>query len=582
MRSRSFVKVIAAALGVSLCLPVPGNSAPPPTMQDALRQIAAYAPQALAEQGAPGMSVAITDRTHTLRILTVGYANIDAKTPVTPSTRFPIGSITKGMTALSLLEARDEGRFNPARTVQSYLPWFSIHSGGKTVYVHQLLSHTAGFPDDFSIAPGYMYSVAALRNAHTIFPPGTSWAYSNDGFATTGAILSLIDKRPWADSLQKRVFDELGMSDSSPIFTPKTLASTAPGYVFAESNALTPPNPLLVASYPGDFVDPAGSVISTPADMAKYMRVILNGGVSDAGKRIISPSGYRLWTTPDSTNGKIATAASPELAEAPLMYRHYAFGLAVHTENGERIVAHTGGIAGYTACMENDVTRGFGAIAMSNLVEAPLHPCAIVLYAIRVLRAQSEGQPLPPIPAPKGNYLQRTAVAHAVSFAGIYRAPDGTALTIRTSGDGLALQTPQGLQTLYPRGGDTFYVDDPRFAVYGLAFEKNKAGKIDEIDSGARWYANASYTGPRKFPAPPGSWDAYIGRYESLGVWGMASASRVYVFKGRLVLDGAPLEADGSDRFKAGSATVRFDTSAAGKMQRMRIDDFELYRIDLR
>jgi CubicO group peptidase (beta-lactamase class C family) len=485
------------------------------------------------------------------------------------------------MTALSLLEARDEGLFNPARTVQSYLPWFSIHSAGKAVYLHQLLSHTAGFPDDFSISPGYMYSVAALRDAHTIFAPGTSWAYSNDGLATTGAVLSAIDKRPWADSLQTRVFDRLGMTDSSPIFTPKTLASTAPGYVFAESNALTPPNPLLVASYPGDFVDPAGSVISTPGDMAKYMRLILNGGVDDSGKRIISASSYRLWTTPDSTNGKVATAPSVELAEAPLMYAHYAFGLAVHTENGDKIVAHTGGIAGYTACMENDVTRGFGAIAFSNLVEAPLHPCAIVLYAIRVLRAQSEGRPLPPLPAPKGDYLQRTAVAKATSYAGLYRATDGSALTIRTSGDGLALQTAQGLRTLYPRGGDTFYVDDRRFAVYGLTFVKNKAGRFDEIDSGARWYANDSYTGPRTFAGVPRSWDAFTGRYESLGVWGMASASRVYVFKGRLRLDGAPLEAQGGNTFKAGSATVRFDTPAAGKMQRLRVDDFELYRIDL-
>lgn len=550
-------------------------------MDDALAQIAAYAPQALAEQGAPGMSVAITDRTHTLKIITAGYANLDAKTPVTPSTRFPIGSITKGMTTLSLMEARDEGKFDPAKPVQAYLPWFSIHSGGKTIYMHQLLSHTAGVPDDYTFSNGYMYSVAALRNAHTIFPPGTSWSYSNDGLATTGAVLSTIDHRKWADSLQARVFDRLGMTHSSAVFTAATLDTTAPGYVFDDSSIITPPNPRLITSAPGDFVDPAGSVISTPADMAKYMRLILNGGVADNGKRVISPSSYHLWTTPElNKNGKMAGQTGPELAEAPLMFTHYAFGLAVHQEDGDTIVAHTGGIAGYTACMENDVTRGFAVIAMSNLVEAPLHPCAIVLYAIRVLRAQSMGRPLPPIPPAKGNYLDRTDVAEAAEYAGTYRSPDGSALSVVANGRTLSLRTAQGTQTLYPRGGDTFYVDDPRFTVFGLTFLRNKAGKFDQVVSGGQWFANARYSGPRTFTYPS-RWNALVGRYESLGIWGVPFVSRIYELKGHLMEDGAPLAPNADGTFDAGGTTIRFDTPAAGKMQRLLVGAIEMDRIDL-
>ena len=578
---KSHAKCVAALIALSLCCGTRGAfAAQPPSMDDALRQIETYASQALEEQGAPGMSVAITDRKHTLRVLTLGYANLDAKTPVTASTRFPIGSITKGMTALALMQLHDEGKFDPAREVRAYLPWFSINSAGKPIYAHQLLSHTGGIPDDYSFAPGYMFSVADLRNAHTIFTPGSSWSYSNDGLATTGAILETIDGRAWAQSLQSRVFDSLGMAHSSAVFTPQTLNDAAFGYVFEESNAITPPNPRLISSAPGDFVDPAGSVISTPEDMAKYMRLILNSGVNDAGKQVLTQSSYAMWTTPDSNNGKEAGQTAPELAEAPHMYEHYAFGLAVHNENGDKIVAHTGGIAGYSACMENDVTRGFGVIAMSNLVEAPLHPCAIVLYAISVLQAQNAGQPLPPIPARLGNYLQRTAVKDASQYAGTYTAADGTALTFTTDGKGLALQTPQGSKPLYPRGGSTFYVDDPRFSVLGLTFLKNKAGKFDEVFSGSQWFANASYTGPRTFSYSR-SWDALTGRYESLGLWGVPIASRVYVLKGKLVLDGAPLVPQKNGTFKAGPITIRFDTPAAGKMQRLHADDIDMYRIDL-
>ncbi len=439
--------VVVAALS---SIGISAGAAPPPAMDDALNAIAAYAPQALQEQGAPGMSVAITDRTHTLKIITVGYANLEAKTPVSAATRFPIGSISKGMTALALMELRDEGKFDLNKPVQAYLPWFSIHSNGRTIYTHQLLSHTAGFPDDFTVAPGYLYTVAALRQAHTIFNPGTSWSYSNDGLATVGAIQAALDAKPWAQSLQARVFDALGMTQSSPIFTPQTLADAAYGYVFQDTTVLTPPSPRLVYSVPGDYIDPAGSVISTPDDMAKYMRFILNGGVNDAGKRVLSQSSYNMWTTPDSTNGKIAGEVAPELEEAPLLYQHYALGLAVHQENGDKIVGHTGGIAGYSACMENDVTRGFGVIATSNLIEAPLHPCAIVLYAIKVLQAQSAGQPLPPMPQPLGNYLQRTNVPNAPDYAGTYTASDGSSLVVTAEAGALRLTTSHGTKSAVP------------------------------------------------------------------------------------------------------------------------------------
>src|SRR5271156_3160239 len=93
-------RLTAAAVLAALVFSPIGALAQAPTMDDALAAIAAYGPRALAEQGAPGMSIAITDRTHTIKILTFGYADVASKTPVGESTRFPIGSISKSMTAL--------------------------------------------------------------------------------------------------------------------------------------------------------------------------------------------------------------------------------------------------------------------------------------------------------------------------------------------------------------------------------------------------------------------------------------------------------------------------------------------------
>ncbi|MGH7736609.1 MAG: serine hydrolase domain-containing protein [Candidatus Tyrphobacter sp.] len=574
---RALLSVVAA---VALLAPTPRTGGPP-TMDDALAAIRAYAPLAMEQQGTPGLSVAITDRTHTLAIITLGYSNRAAQTPVTPATRFAIGSITKSMTAIALLELRDEHRVRLNGRVKTYLPWFSIHSDGQPITVHELLSHTAGLPDDYSVAPGYAYSVYALRDAHTLFTPGTAWSYSNDGYATVGAIVSALDRRFWSASLQARVLDPLAMRDTAAVFTPQTLESAATGYEFADADRPAPLHPRLVPSRVMDFVDPAGSVLSTPGDMARYLRFYLNGGVDASGRRLVSSDDFARMTNPDRyRNGAPAGSAATELQEAPEFYREYGFGLAIFGKDpamrGDHVIGHTGGISGYTACMQANLTRGFGVIAMANLVEEPLHPCAIVLYAMRVLRAQSEGRALPaPPPAP-----DPALTPNGQEYSGTYTARDGSSFAV-DGVPGRAVMVDRGRSyVLYPRGDDLFWSSDPRYALFLLHFGRNASRHVDEATYGSEWFGNERYFGPRSWSYPR-AWNEYVGRYEN-SFWGSPSVTRVLVVKGTLTFDGLePLRPRGGGSFSIGPDTVRFDALAAGKMQRMRIDDITMYRVDL-
>ncbi|HEY1654618.1 MAG TPA: serine hydrolase domain-containing protein [Candidatus Tumulicola sp.] len=573
---RALALVAAAAVASQFVAPASAQSAGP-TLDDALAAIAAYAPVAMAAQGTPGLSLAITDRTKTLRILTLGYADAATRAPVTPASRFAIGSITKSMTALALMQLYDAGTLSLGAPVRRYLPWFAIDSGGTPILVHELLSHTAGIPDDFSLENGYRYDVTALRAAKVSFEPGTAWSYSNDGFATAGAILAQLDRRAWSEALQARVFDPLGMSASSPVFTPDALQTAAVGYQWLDNDRPGAPRPALVASPPMDFVDPAGSVLSTPEDMAAYMRLYLNGGKTADGRQLISPAAFSLMTHADRlANGKPAGAASPELAEAPEFYRQYGFGLSIFDQNGDHLIGHTGGVSGYTACMQMNLTRGFGVIAMANLVEAPLHPCAIALYAMRVLRAQSAGEPLPsPPPAPDPAH-----VANAGDYAGTYAASDGTELIVAARGDRLTMMDGTAAIALYPRGNDEFWADDPRFFQFLIAFGRNPRKQVVELTYGSQWYPNQRYAGPRTF-AHPASWDALVGRYENV-FEGQPYVTRVIIVKDRLTLDGdAPLQPLKNGTFALGDSLVRFDAYAGSQPQRLSIDDARLYRIEL-
>jgi D-alanyl-D-alanine carboxypeptidase len=580
MRRYSFVvrSLFAASLAFVVAAPsAPAVARKPPTIAAALAAIAAYAPAAMRNQGTPGLSVAITGRSRTLRIISLGYANVDAKTPVLPNTRFPIGSITKSMTALALLELYDAGKIDLNAPVQRYLPWYAIDAHGVPILVHELLSHTAGLPDDYAAEVGYRYNIVALRAAKTLFTPGTSWSYSNDGYATAGAILSAVDGRPWAESVQARVFDPIGMNDSSPVFTPDAMTSAAVGYQFRDSDRPASLHPGLVPSPAMDFVDPAGSVLSTPEDMARYIRFYLNGGRTENGAALISPATFAAMMRPDVLkDGKPAGSTSLELAEAPAFYRQYGYGLSIFDDGGDRVVGHTGGVSGYTACMQMNLTRGFGVIAFANLVEAPLHPCAIVLYAMRVLRAQSLGQPLPaPQPTPDPAHVDR-----ATDYAGTYTTPNGAALHVVAQADRLYLLAGGKQISLYSRGPDLFWADDPNYAMFLLAFGRDRNGSVVEMNYGSQWYPNERYRGARSF-SYPSAWKTFVGRYENT-YFGEPDVTRVVIVKDHLTLDGVDqLTPLGNGTFSIDSSILRFEDYDGNQPQRLSIDAENLYRVAL-
>lgn len=568
MRSSHYFKHASLALALVLAIPVSASAASP-TVDDALNEISAYAPQALKQQGAPGMVLAITDATHTLRILPVGYETLQAKIPVTERTRFGIGSISKSMTSTALLELRDAGRFNPHKPVTDYLPWFSIHSQWRPITPHDLFTHTSGMPDG-GLSTG-LSAVYAMRDWMTGFAPGTHWSYSNVGYDTLGAILQTLDRANYTTIMQRRVFTPLGMNDTTAEWSPQTLESAANGYLYRADEGPTPADPLLMMSPTTHFIDPAGSVLSTGEDMAKYMRFLLNGGKAGS-TRLLSPQSFALLTSPGVTDGRQLGDTSPG------MYHRYGYGLAVMNVGGDTVVAHTGGVLSYTSCIMVDLTRGFGAIAMSNLGYVGPRPCAIVNYAIETLQAQAEGKALPTPPAAP----DPAHVEHPEDYAGSFTSSDGARFTVQAQGDRLSLTQNGKTAALYPRGKDDFYADSPAFSQFDLTFGRDKSGKVVEAFYGPEWFTNAQYAGSKSFTYPA-AWSGYTGEYESMDPNGYFNAVHVYEVKGQLVMDGAQLVPQGGSQFHIGTqlwqpSWVRFTEPIAGRTQIASFPGQTLYR----
>jgi hypothetical protein len=133
---------------------------------------------------------------------------------------------------------------------------------------------------------------------------------------------------------------------------------------------------------------------------------------------------------------------------------------------------------------------------------------------------------------------------------------------------------------LYPRGPGLFWADDPKYAIFLLAFGRDRGGRVVDMTYGSQWFPNDRYRGPHTF-AYPAMWNSLVGRYENTYL-GSPFVTRVVVVKNKLTLDGTdPLRPVSNGAFALGSSVVRFDAYAGKQPQRLSVDETRLYRVEL-
>ena len=110
----------------------------------AYNRIDEYVKTRMAEDKTPGIGLAITDRTETLRVIGYGYSNLDSQTSLTGDTLLEIASIGKSFVSFGLLQEYDAGRLDLHKPVSEYLPWFKVQSDYEPITIHHLLNHTSG------------------------------------------------------------------------------------------------------------------------------------------------------------------------------------------------------------------------------------------------------------------------------------------------------------------------------------------------------------------------------------------------------------------------------------------------------
>jgi CubicO group peptidase (beta-lactamase class C family) len=535
----------------------------------AFRALDAYVERYMREMNSPGMTVAIADKAGVARVATYGFSDVELKDRVRPEQLFHIGSITKSFAAFVILQLADEKKIDLQRPVMEYLPWLPIAPKWPFT-AHHLLTHSAGLP-----SIGELFLTDPAMKYEQGFEPGKAFHYCNMGYGILGALIEKFDGRPWGESVRERVFKPLGMASSFGMIDNEIRARTAKNYSPFRDDVPYPRYGLLAQAANFIYERASGSIASTPEDMGRYMRAIINQGAIGGGAKIASPQGFALFGTPHI----LAEEFGPKV--------HYGYGIAVDSLDGHKVLRHTGGMVSFMSAMQIDIDGGFGAFASINAQQG-YRPNPVAQYALKLMRASVESKQLPAAPEPN----DPMRIKNAADYVGEYTGTEGQKLVV-VMREGRLIADDMGYSFELQQTGtpDQFIAlgKVPTYfpLVFGRAKQDDAKSPVVEAAYGPHWYTNAKYSGPRQFTAPD-PYQQYVGHYRNDEPW--TASTRVVLRKGKLWLDGVlPLEQDEQVpnlfHFRdepTNPEVVRFLHVVDGKAQMIKISGTDLWRMAAR
>ncbi|MEU6825649.1 serine hydrolase domain-containing protein [Streptomyces atriruber] len=251
--------------------------------------------RAALNEDAPGVTVQAKDR-HGAWNAAAGIGDLARQTPRGAHDHYRVGSITKTFVSTVVLQLVAEGRLGLDDRIGQWLPGVVEGNGhdGDRITIRQILSHTSGifdvmsdedvrrkvFSEEFldhrydAWTPEQHIAIAMRHKPD--FEPGTGWHYSNTNYVIAGKLIERITGKPYAQEIEQRIIEPLGLHETSVPTTGPTLPkpasraytrlSDAPG---AKNHDVTELNPSIAGA--------AGGMISDSADLNRFYTALLRG-----------------------------------------------------------------------------------------------------------------------------------------------------------------------------------------------------------------------------------------------------------------------------------------------------------------
>ena len=261
-----------------------------------------------------------------------------------PNVQYRIGSITKVLTAVLVMQCRDDGLLALNDAVGKHLP--GIPFGDRTV--RHLLAHSGGMNAEpegpwWERSPGVSFDelVAAMDESHAAGPADRRHHYSNLGFALLAEIVARLRGESWLDLVQRRILDPLEMRRTS--YFP--YGAAAQGYSVHPFSGQLMQEP----AYDSGAMAPAGQLWSTIEDLAKFANFLI-----DPVSEVLCRDTIDEMAAPAAADPREALTAS------------YGLGLRLIADDPYLLVGHTGSMPGFLAGLFVDRVRRIGAVTLGN------------------------------------------------------------------------------------------------------------------------------------------------------------------------------------------------------------------------
>lgn len=410
----------------------------------------------------PGVSVAFLDHGQIAWTRTYGFADVAAKTPVTPETLFQAASISKPVSALAMLRLVQDGRLNLDEDVNAKLRAWKVPENEFTkdqkVTLRRIVSHSAGLtvhgfpgyasdetvPTIIQILNGEKPANTAAIRVDTV--PGTLWRYSGGGYVVMQLLLTEVTGKPFPQILHDLVLQPAGMTHSTyeqPL--PKNLAGAA------ATPYRSGGEPVKGGPHTYPEMAPAG-LWTTPSDLARLAIEVQN-----------------------EYAGKSSKILSQEMMKQMLTRQKGDWGLGFGLQNSgaQLVFGHGGANEGYRCDLEAYAETGQGFAIMTNSDSGGA-------LGSEFLRAVAKEYKWPDF-QPKEHVLGKADTSLYPAYAGTYEIAGMGRLTVSTKdGKLFILAEPLGPdpQELLPESEGQFFVLSNEVT---FTFEKDEKGIVSKL-----------------------------------------------------------------------------------------------------
>jgi len=471
-----------------------------------------------------------------------GMANLTHGLPITPATRFNLGSVAKQFTAfaIGLLESR--GALSIDDPVTRHIP--ELPAFDQEVTLRHLLTHTSGYRETYGIGglAGYGPDDAVFprddairvvqRQSELEFAPGSNWQYNSSAYVILAIVVERVTGESFPQWMRANVFEPLGMYDT---LVEEEIEQVIPGAADSYSD-------LAGGGYRTAFSNRAyhgaADVYTTVTDLAKWLDNFDTGALGGLAVQQRMRERFVL-TSGDTTN--------------------YALGINVDELNGLARIHHTGSHAGYRAALSWFPEIDAGVIFMSNY--AALGPgmanrVARVFFAEHMTQAVAATQAGP---AAEGAAAPHTLSAALLDrYAGEYQIEGGPPFTVARAAEGLTGSVQGQTFPLIALSDTLFAVGDVRSADRLMFYTAPEAG----APSATIWFSDRVFPLHRVIAGPvSGELRAYTGRYfsEEVGTIYTLELRNDTLFATHRINGDVQLRAVGDDAFTGIEIPLHFE-----------------------